>query len=175
MSENQSPNAGADGAAQGQPQQEFGLQKIYTKDISFEAPGTPGVFTREWKPETNVQLNSQARALDEKGVHEVELTLTVTTKSQGETAYLVEVKQAGVFMVRGIPDEQKGPLLSSYCPNILFPFAREVISDLVTRGGFPQLLLAPVNFDALYAQKMRGQQQAAAAGGNGDAGIVTQN
>ncbi|MFP4079415.1 MAG: protein-export chaperone SecB [Ectothiorhodospira sp.] len=165
MSENQSASSRPDGAAQGPSQQEFGLQKIYTRDISYKAPNTPAVFLKEWKPETNVQLNTQSRALDDPGVYEVELTLTVTAQSQGQTAYLVEVKQAGVFRMRGIPEDQMGPLLSAYCPNILFPFAREVVSDLVTRGGFPQLLLAPVNFDALYAQRLREQQ---AARGDGD-------
>lgn len=166
MTENTASGARLDGAAQGQQaQQEFGLQKIYTKDISFEAPNTPEVFLGEWKPETNVQLNTQSRALKDPGVYEVELTLTVTTRSQDKTAYLVEVKQSGIFLLRGIPEDQQGPLLSAYCPNILFPFAREAVSDLVTRGGFPQLLLAPVNFDALYAQRLRERQ---AARGDGD-------
>ncbi|SEP76312.1 preprotein translocase subunit SecB [Ectothiorhodospira magna] len=169
MTENQTPNPGTDGAAQTQPQQEFGLQKIYVKDISFESPNSPAVFTREWQPETQVQLNSQARPLDENGLFEVELTVTVTTKSQDKPAYLVEVKQAGAFVLRGIPQDQMGPLLAAYCPNLLFPFAREAISDLVTRGGFPQMLLAPVNFDALYAQKMQQEQQAAQGGDAGAA------
>ena len=150
--------SGNSAAAQGEAQQEFGLQKIYVKDISFEAPGAPEIFLQEWKPETNVQLNSQARPVDDKGAYEVELTITVTTRSADQTAYLVEVKQAGVFLVRGMPEDQLGPLLSAYCPNILFPFARETISDLVIRGGFPQLLLAPINFDALYAQKLNAQK-----------------
>jgi preprotein translocase subunit SecB len=155
------PEATPQGSAAGeaQPQQEFALQKFYLKDVSLEAPRSPKVFTVDWKPDTNVQLNSQARALDDQGMYEVELTITVTTQSQGETAYLVEVKQGGVFLVRGFPEAQLNHLLAAYCPNTLFPFAREVISDLVIKGGFPQLLLAPVNFDLLYAQQLQQRQQ----------------
>lgn len=162
MTDNQS-TAGGNGAAQDSSAQEFGLQKFYVKDISFEAPGSPQIFLRDWQPETNVQLNSRAQQLDDKGAYEIELGITVTTRSEGQTAYLVEVKFAGVFTLRGIPQDQMGPLLSAYCPNMLFPFVREVISDLVTRGGFPPLLLAPINFDALYAQKMNSEQQAGAS------------
>ncbi|WP_006787751.1 protein-export chaperone SecB [Thiorhodospira sibirica] len=142
-------------------QPEFSLQKIYTKDASFESPRAPQIFTGDWKPETNVQLNSQARALDDQGLHEVELSVTVTTTSHEQTAFLVEVKQAGIFVIRGFEPQQMGHLLAAYCPGILFPYAREVISDLVSKGGFPQMLLAPVNFDALYAQQL--QQQNAGA------------
>lgn len=159
MTDSQQPSTPGAAAGDAQPQQEFGLQKFYLKDVSLEAPRSPKVFTSDWKPDTNVQLNSQARALDEQGLYEVELTLTVTTRSQEETAYLVEVKQAGVFLVRGFPDEQLNHLLSAYCPNTLFPFAREVIADLVVKAGFPQLLLAPVNFDMLYAQQMQQRKQ----------------
>lgn len=163
MTDPQNPDASAAAAAGDQPQQEFALQKIYLKDVSLEAPKSPGVFTREWKPDTNVQLNSQARALDDQGLYEVELTVTVTTKSNDETAYLVEVKQAGVFLARGFPEDQLRHLLSAYCPNTLFPFAREAVCDLVVKGGFPQLLLTPVNFDMLYHQQRQQEAGAAAA------------
>lgn len=142
------------------PAQEFNLQKIYTKDASFESPNSPHIFTGDWKPETNVQLNTQAQKFDDNGTHEVELSVTVTTKSHDKTAFLVEVKQAGIFVLRGFDEQQMGHLLAAYCPSILFPYAREVISDLVSKGGFPQLLLAPVNFDVLYAQQLQQQQRA---------------
>jgi preprotein translocase subunit SecB len=158
------------GAAPGQNQgPEFAIQKIYIKDLSFESPGSPAVFLKDWKGETNIQLNTKARQLnDQEGVFEVELGLTVTTSNQGETAYLVEVKQAGVFVARGFPDDQRGHLLGAYCPNLLFPFVREVVADMVLKGGFPQLLLQPINFDALYAQHQQ-EQQGALAGQSGPA------
>ena len=141
---------------------EFVIQKLYIKDLSFEAPGAPGIFLKEWKADTNVQLNTKARALNEQeGVYEVELGLTVTATQEGETAYLVEIKQAGVFTARGFPEDQRGHLLGAYCPNILFPFAREVIADMVLKGGFPQMLLQPINFDVLYLQHQQSQAGAA--------------
>lgn len=140
-------------------QVEFTIQKLYLKDVSFEAPGSPDVFLKEWKPETNIQLNTESRTLNE-GVHEVVLTATITTKSQDQTAYLVEIKQAGVFSAKGFEQERLGQLLGSYCPNLLFPYLREAVSSLVVKGGFPDLPLAPINFEALYAQhleKMKAQ------------------
>jgi len=138
-------------------QQQFSIQRIYTKDISFETPNSPAIFTSQWQPEVNVELGSGATRLEE-NVYEVALTLTVTCKANDKTAYLVEVKQAGIFIVSGFEQAQLNGMLGSYCPNILFPYAREVISSLVTKGGFPQLLLAPINFDALYAQHLAQQQ-----------------
>lgn len=147
------------------PGPEFAIQKIYIKDLSFEAPGAPAVFLKEWKGDTNIQLNTKARRLNEQeGLYEVELGLTVTTTSQGETAYLVEVKQAGVFVARGFPEDQQAHLLGSYCPNLLFPFIREVVADMVLKGGFPQLLLQPINFDALYAQHQQEASKGTPAG-----------
>lgn len=141
---------------------DFAIQKLYVKDLSFEAPNSPAVFLKEWKGETNIQLNTNVRVLSESDeLYEVELRLTVTTSSQTETAYLVEVKYAGVFVAKGFPEEQKGHLLGAYCPNLLFPFVREVVADMALKGGFPQLLLQPINFDALYFQ----QQQQRAQGG----------
>ncbi|MCP4125430.1 MAG: protein-export chaperone SecB [Gammaproteobacteria bacterium] len=139
----------------------FDLQRIYTKDLSFETPNSPEVFTLDWKPESNLALNSEVNKLDE-NTYEVTLSVTVTTKIEDKVAYLVEVNQAGIFSIRGFPNEEMGPMLGAYCPNILFPYAREVVSDLVVKGGFPQLLLTPVNFDHLFAQHMQ-QQQANAA------------
>ena len=149
--------------AQNQAQGQFSIQKIYTKDISFETPNSPAIFAQtKWEPEVNVQLNSRATAM-ENGMHEVMLTVTVTAKVEEQTAYLVEVQQAGIFQVAGFEEGQIGHLLGSFCPNILFPYVREAISDLVARGGFPQMLLQPVNFDALYAQHMQQQQEQAQA------------
>lgn len=139
------------------PQQVFEIQKLYLKDVSFESPSAPRIFTGEWKPETNVQLGTETRKLQE-DVHEVSLNITVTASMEKKTSYLVELKQAGVFTLRGFDDAQLGHMLGSYCPNILFPFAREAISELISKGGFPGFLLAPVNFDALYSQHL---QQAA--------------
>lgn len=143
-----------------QNEREFGIQKIYTKDISFETPNAPQIFRDQWKPEVNLQLGNSAETLGE-DVHEVILSVTVTAKLGEKTAYLVEVQQAGIFNIKGYSDAELGAMVGAYCPNILFPYAREAISDLVTRGGFPQLLLAPVNFEALYQQHLAQQQEEA--------------
>jgi len=144
----------------GAPEREFNLQRIYVKDVSFETPDSPAIFTQEWKPESNLNLNSNVNKLGE-NTYEVVLTVTVTTKVGGKTAFLVEVQQAGIFLVSGFPENEMGHMMSAYCPNLLFPYAREVVSDLVNKGSFPQLLLTPVNFDVLYAQHMQEQQQKA--------------
>lgn len=137
---------------------EFSLQRIYTKDVSFETPNSPLVFQQEWAPKTNLSLNSSVNSLGN-DTYEVVLSVTVTTTVEEKTAYLVEVQQAGIFLVKGFPDQEMGQMMGSFCPNVLFPYAREVISDLVSKGSFPQMLLQPVNFDAIYAQHM--EQQAA--------------
>lgn len=141
-------------------QQHFAIQRVYIKDVSFETPNSPAIFTTQWQPVVNVELGTGAHQLEE-NVYEVTLTITVTCKANDKTAYLVEVQQAGIFVISGFEQAQLNGMLGSYCPNILFPYAREVISGLVTKGSFPQLLLAPINFDALYAQHLA-QQQAAA-------------
>lgn len=143
-------------AEQNGPQ--FAIQRIYTKDISFETPNSPTIFTEKWEPQVNVDLNSSGNKLAE-GVFEVVLALTVTAKLGEKTAYLAEVQQAGVFGMEGFSEQDLGGMLHSFCPNILFPYAREVVSDLVSKGSFPQLLLAPINFDALYAQHLQQQQE----------------
>ena len=156
-------------AAQEQPRQaQFGIHKIYIKDVSFEAPNTPAVFQQERKPGIDVQLSSDSTRLNDEGLYEVVLTVTVTVKQDDSTIYLVEVKQAGIFAILGLPEEQLPAIIATACPNVLYPYAREVISDLVTKGGFPQLLLAPVNFEVIYAQQKKEQEQiAAATGGEG--------
>ncbi|MGE0080568.1 MAG: protein-export chaperone SecB [Thiohalomonadaceae bacterium] len=149
----------------GKTQQQLAIQRIYVKDLSFEAPGSPAMFLEKWEPQVTIDLNSQAQRLND-GVYEVVLSLTVTAKAGEKTAYLVEVQQAGIFSVSGFTEAELGPVLGSHCPSILFPYAREVVSDLVTRGTFPQLVLNPINFDALYAQH---RQQVAAARKDQDA------
>jgi preprotein translocase subunit SecB len=139
-------------------EQQFQLQKIYLKDTSFETPNSPGIFTENWEPDVSVELQTAGKALAD-DVHEVVLTVTVTTKVSDKTAYLVEVHQAGVFTMTGFDENERAHMLGSYCPNILFPYAREAISDFIGKGGFPQLVLAPVNFDALYSQHVQQQQE----------------
>lgn len=141
-----------------QPQSEFAIQKIYTKDLSFEAPNTPDIFQKEWKPELNLNLQTVAKVI-EADTYEVVLTVTVTVKSEGQMAFLCEVQEAGIFTLKDFPEDQMGAVQGSVCPSILFPYAREVVSDVVVRGGFPQLCLAPINFDALYAQQLEQQAQ----------------
>ena len=139
-------------------QRQFALQRVYTKDVSFETANSPDIFRVEWKPEMSVNLNSGAKLIAE-GVYEVVLMVTVDVKLGDKTAYLVEVHQAGIFGLVNFPEQELGHMLGSYCPNILFPYAREVVSSLVDKGSFPQLLLAPVNFDALYAQHLQELQK----------------
>ena len=141
---------------------QFAIQKIYTKDISFETPNSPKTFTQKWEPALDLNLGTHVEPL-ENSMFEVALNITVTVKLGETTAYLVEITQAGIFTVAGFSDQEMGPMMGSFCPNILFPYAREVISDLVSKGGFPQLILAPVNFDALYMQHLQQEQQSADA------------
>ncbi|MGR8920238.1 MAG: protein-export chaperone SecB [Gammaproteobacteria bacterium] len=136
---------------------QLAIQKIYLKDVSFEAPNSPMVFTSELNPSADVHFSNQTNALDADN-HEVVLTVTVKVKQDEQSVYLVEVQQAGIFTVRGFPEQALPAILATACPNTLFPFAREAICDLVTKGGFPQLLLAPVNFEVLYAQELQRRQ-----------------
>lgn len=135
---------------------QFSIQKVYVKDLSFETPNSPEVFKMEWKPVVDMHLTNEATPLGEH-LYDVVLSITITVKIDETTVYLIEVNQAGVFFINKIPEDVIERMLATVCPNILFPFAREAVSDIVTRGGFPQLLLSPVNFDALYIQQ---QQQA---------------
>ncbi|AMK77254.1 MULTISPECIES: protein-export chaperone SecB [Methylomonas] len=138
-------------------EKQFAIQKIYTKDISFETPNAPKIFTQKWEPALDLNLGTHVQPI-ENSMYEVSLTLTVTVKIADSTAYLVEVNQSGIFSIAGFSEQEMGPMLGSFCPNVLFPYAREVISDLVNKGGFPQLILAPVNFDALYMQHLQQAQ-----------------
>jgi preprotein translocase subunit SecB len=143
-------------------QTQFVLQKIYVKDLSFETPNSPQVFLEKWEPDINLQLGNKASSLDET-THEVVLEITVTAKLKDKTAFLAEVQLAGIFNISGYDQPQLAAVTGSACPQVLFPYAREVISDLVSRGGFPQLLLTPINFEALYREHLE-QSNAAQSG-----------
>jgi preprotein translocase subunit SecB len=136
---------------------EFGIQRIYVKDLSYEAPGVPLIFRENWQPTVNVDLHNKSSQLQDH-VYEVVLSVTATVKNGDKLAFIAEVQQAGIFTVRDFEGEQLQHLLGSFCPGIIFPYARESITDLVTRGGFPQLYLAPVNFDAIYQQQLQQSQ-----------------
>jgi preprotein translocase subunit SecB len=130
---------------------QFMIQRLYVKDVSLEVPNSPSIFLAEWKPELKLDLGTKANDLGE-NAHEIILTVTATVSIENKVAFLVEVQQAGIFTISNFPQEQIKPLLGSYCPNVLYPYAREVITDLVVKAGFPQLYLSPVNFDALYQE-----------------------
>lgn len=130
----------------------FGIEKLYVKDASIEVPNAPQIFTNRTAPQVSVELANSASKLDD-GVFEVAIKVTVTAKIEESTAFLVEVAQAGIFGIRGIPDDNLEMILAITCPNILFPYAREAVSDMVTRAGFMPILLNPINFEALYAQQ----------------------
>ena len=144
------------------PAQIFKIQRVYLKDISYESPQSPKIFVggTSWKPNVSLHLNTESSKLDN---DMYEVILTVTVKLDEEIAYLAEIKQAGLFLVKGFEQARLGPMLGSFCPNLLFPFAREEIASVVQKGGFPQLLLDPVNFDALYAQHVEAAKQNAPA------------
>lgn len=141
------------------------LQKIYVKDLSFESPKAPEVFTLNTNPQTQLNLRYGNKDLGQDNV-EVTLTITVEAKDNDTTLFLVELTQAGIFLMRGYSGEQRSTILGSFCPNTLYPFAREAIADLIQRGGFPQLLLQPINFDALYAQALKEREGQVQAGAN---------
>lgn len=134
------------------------IKKIFCKDISFETPNSPEIFQTQWKPEAEVHLGTEAKKIAT-GEFEVVLMVTVTVKVGDKTAFLAEVKQAGIFGIKGLTSDELRPALGSYCPGILFPYSREVVSDLVSRGGFPPFILAPVNFDALYQKHLAEQTE----------------
>lgn len=139
---------------------QFVIQKIYLKDTSFEAPESPHIFRKEWEPQVEIDLQVTTDTL-ETNTYEVQLNLTITAKTAETTAFLVEVYTAGIFTISGIPNTQLESTLRGFCPSILYPYAREMVSNLVSRGGFPPLYLAPVNFDALYEDSLRQQEEQA--------------
>lgn len=152
-----------------QVQQQFAMQRIYTKDVSFESPSTPNVFKQQWQPQVNVDLNTKSDKVDDNNF-EVVLSITITAKVAEETAFLVEVQQAGIFMITGIEGDNLRRVLGTAAPNILFPYARETIDGLCVKGGFPPVMLAPVNFDALYQQALA-QQAAQQGSAEGEAAL----
>lgn len=154
--ENQTPAEGA--AEQAAPQ--FAIQRVYTKDISFETPNSPAIFQKDWKPEIKLDLDTRSAKLAD-DTFEVVLALTVTATVEGQTAFLAEVQQAGIFTIGNLPEAQLAHTIGAFCPTTLFPYAREAVSSLVSRGSFPQINLAPVNFEALFASYV--QQKAAEA------------
>ncbi|MCW9053590.1 MAG: protein-export chaperone SecB [Motiliproteus sp.] len=136
----------------------FSVQRLYLKDASYEAPGSPAIFTKDWTPEVNLDLNTKTNKINDNHF-EVILSLTVIAKCEGEPAFLVEVQQAGLFKVENIEGPQLQHTLGAFCPTILFPYAREVVDNMANKGSFPSLMLAPVNFEALFAEQMKQQQQ----------------
>jgi preprotein translocase subunit SecB len=139
------------------------VAKIYVKDFSFESPMAPGVFKADkWSPQTNLNLRSSHAAVDN-GVHEVVLTITVDAKENDKTIFLVEIQQAGLFELTGYDDTELAAITGSYCPSILFPYAREAIAATIQKGGFPEFILQPINFDALYMQSQKQAAEAAPA------------
>ncbi len=140
----------------------YSIEKLYVKDLSLEVPNAPQIFLEREAPQVDVQLHHTSTRVDE-GVYQTELTVTVTAKVGEKTMFLVEANQAGIFAIRNIPDADMTPILAIANPNILYPYAREVISDAVTRAGFPPVLLNPVNFEALYQAQLNQEAQNAAA------------
>jgi preprotein translocase subunit SecB len=148
--------------AQENAQPGFGIEKLYVRDASIEVPNAPQIFTERTAPQVNVELGNSAQRLDD-GIYEVAIKVTVTAKIGDKTAFLVEVTQAGIFAIRNVPNDNLEIIIGVTCPNILFPYAREAVSDMVTRAGFAPVLLNPINFDALYMQQKQQQAQDAGA------------
>ena len=156
-------------AEQEQAAKQLAISKIYVKDFSFESPQSPGIFkTGEWKPETNLNLRSAHTAIED-NAHEVVLTITVEAKQGDTSLFLVELQQAGIFEIAGYEGDELQAIVGSFCPNILFPYARETIASMIQKGGFPEFVLQPINFDALYLQAKQQAEQQAAQGGSPEA------
>lgn len=152
-----------------QQQPIFRIEKIYVKDLSLEIPNAPGVFLEREAPQVDVQLHTIGERIDE-GMYEALLTATITAKVNDKTMFLVEVRQAGIFQIRNLAETEMEPVLGIACPNILFPYLREAVSDIVTRAGFPPVILNPVNFEVIYQQdKQQADLNAAAAGSTEEA------
>ena len=162
MTEEQIPEAAAEDQQQ---QAQFQLQKLYMKDVSFELPNAPQIFQDDGQVEIKMNLAQRVEALAE-GVHEVVLTVTVTANLAEKTAYLAEVQQSGIFAISGLNEQATHAAVNTLCPHTLFPYARRAITDLVADGGFPPLVLQPINFDQIYAQRM--QEAKAQSNGAGD-------
>lgn len=149
---------------------QLAIQKVYVKDFSFESPQAPRVFSKtDWAPKTDLNLRSAHTSIGDNN-HEVVLTITVEAKEEDQTIFLVELHQAGIFLITGYAEDEMKALVGSFCPNILFPYAREAIANVISKGGFPEFLLQPINFDALYAQGMAQAAAQAAEANEGNAG-----
>jgi preprotein translocase subunit SecB len=136
----------------------FGIEKLYVKDLSLEVPNAPQIYLEREAPQVEIQLGTSGSGVGD-DAYEVVLTVTVTAKLEDKTVFLVEVGQAGIFRIANVPNEQIEPLVAVACPNILFPYAREAVSDAVTRAGFQPIVLQPVNFEAMYMQRLQQQAQ----------------
>ena len=156
MAEIQQPIPGADSAAA------FSIDKIYVKDLSLECPGSPQSFKTAEQPQVEVGLRTRGEQV-EPDMYECVLTITLTAKTSDRTLFLVEASQAGIFTIRGLPPEHLQPVIAINCPNVLFPYLRETLADMVGRAGFPPVHLAPINFEALYQQQLAQMQQPAPA------------
>lgn len=137
---------------------QLNIQTIYAKDISFESPSSPEIFLEEYKPEISINLGNSVKELDN-DAYEVDLQVTVTSKVGEKTAYITEVKYGGVFTLKGLEDEMNARVLRTFCPEQLFPYVREAVSETIARGGFPRFILTPINFNALYEQALQQAQQ----------------
>lgn len=142
-------------------EKQFLIQRIYSKDLTLETPNSPMVFTHDWEPEIKVGLDTKVTNLGENN-YELVLIVNVEAKHEDKTAFMVEVQQAGIFLLQGFDEQEISQLLGIAAPNILLPYARETVSDLVTRGSFPQFIMTPVNFEAIYQQRMQKEAEAAA-------------
>jgi preprotein translocase subunit SecB len=164
MADEQPEQPDQQGPATGGPsQRRYSIEKLYLKDVSFESPNSPAVFTGAWSPEIKLQLNSHANPVAEH-LQEVVLSVTVTATQGEQTGFLAEVQQAGIFRLEGFTADELQKVIAIECPTVLFPFAREAVSELVTKGGFPPLILAPVNFHAVYLQRQAQANQVAQGG-----------
>lgn len=150
-------------------QAQFAIQKIYVKDVSFEVPGAPQIFNEPGQPQLELNLNQKVARVAE-GVFEVTLGITLTCKLGEKTVYLAEIEQAGLFSLMGFDDRTMDMMLGTYCPNVLFPYARQAVGELVAQGGFPPFYLQPINFEALYAEGLRRRAEAAQGGAVAEAG-----
>jgi preprotein translocase subunit SecB len=145
-----------------QEQPHFSIEKLYVKDLSLEIPNAPQIFLEREAPQVDVQIQTQGKSVQD-GIYDVVLSITVTAKLGEKTVFLVEVAQAGIFQIRNVPEADLQGVLGIACPNILFPYAREVVSDAVTRAGFPPVVLNPINFEVLYQQRLQQATESASS------------
>lgn len=172
--QNENQEAQAQGENQQPQQQGFALDRVYVKDISFESPNSPEIFMKEWNPEFKMDLNTKHKPLNEEGnVFEVSVCVTLTATVEGMTAYIAEVEQGGVFQVVGLQGIQLAQTLSSMCPNVIFPYLREAMDTIIVKGSYAPAMLAPVNFDAIFADAVRKKQAELQAAAEAEAGEST--